>query len=135
MRINFRLALPVRNLAKSETMYRQGLGLECLGRFEDHDGFDGVMLGTAGGDFHFEFTHCRTHPVAPTPTVEDLMVFYVPDRSAWLARCQAMLDAGFVEVQSFNPYWARDGKTFVDPDGYRVVIQCESWTSVAQHEA
>lgn len=127
MRMKFRLARPVRDLATSEALYRRGLGLECLGRFEDHEGFDGVMLGTAGSDFHFEFTQCRTHAVTPTPTVEDLMVFYVPDRSAWRGRCQAMLDAGFIEVESFNPYWARDGKTFMDHDGYRVVIQCETW--------
>jgi hypothetical protein len=27
------------------------------GRFEDHAGFDGVMLGEPGAPYHFEFTH------------------------------------------------------------------------------
>jgi hypothetical protein len=28
--------------------YRDGLGLTVLHRFEDHDGFDGIMLGHEG---------------------------------------------------------------------------------------
>ena len=76
-------------------MYCRGLGLRVIGRFEDHEGFDGVMLGVAGAGYHFEFTHCRTHPVLPTPTVEDLAVFYVPFVSEWQAMCDSMLAAGF----------------------------------------
>jgi len=30
-------------------------------------------------------------------------------------------------VASFNPYWERAGRTFEDPDGYRVVFQNSSW--------
>lgn len=113
-------------------MYRSGLGLVRLGHFENHEGFDGVMLGMPGGHFHFEFTFCRADPVTPTPTAEDLLVFYVPERKDWEARCRAMKEAGFVEVPSMNPYWGRQGRTFQDPDGYRVVIQCASWTNVPE---
>jgi hypothetical protein len=28
---------------------------------------------------------------------------------------------------SFNPYWDRQGVTFEDPDGYRVVLQNATW--------
>jgi len=38
-----------------------------------------------------------------------------------------MIEAGFREVSSFNPYWARQGRTFEDADGYRVVLQRASW--------
>jgi len=38
-----------------------------------------------------------------------------------------MDDAGFARVKSFNPYWDRDGVTFKDMDGYRVVIQNMHW--------
>jgi hypothetical protein len=65
-----------------------------IGSFADHDGFDGVMLGKAGLDYHFKFTYCRSHPVRPSPTPEDLVVFYLPDRAEWQTTCQAMLDAG-----------------------------------------
>jgi catechol 2,3-dioxygenase-like lactoylglutathione lyase family enzyme len=108
-------------------MYRQGLGLRVVGSFEDHAGFDGVMLGTAGSGYHFELTRCRTHPVAPAPTAEDLVVFYVPDPDEWEAACDRMADAGFRQIASFNPYWETRGRTFEDPDGYRFVLQRAEW--------
>lgn len=113
-------------------MYQRGLELVCIGRFEDHEGFDGVMLGEPGGQFHFELTYCRPHPVRPTPTPEDLLVFYVPDPAAWQQRCQAMDSAGFKRVRAWNPYWDRKGLTFEDPDGYRVVIQCAPWDNAPE---
>jgi len=123
-----RVARPVSVLQRSTAMYMSGLGLREVGAFKDHDGFDGVMLAFPGKDFHFEFTHCRTHPVRPAPTQEDLLVFYVPDAGTSSSTCEAMLEAGFVEVAPFNPYWGQHGRTFEDPDGYRVVIETSSWT-------
>jgi catechol 2,3-dioxygenase-like lactoylglutathione lyase family enzyme len=124
---HLRIARPVRDLAKSAAMYRRGLGLRELGRFEDHDGFDGVMLGHERGSYHFELTSCRTHPVVPSPTPEDLVVFYIPERVEWDAARARMLAAGFKQVPSFNPYWDVSGCTLEDPDGYRIVLQRERW--------
>ena len=129
MSAHLRVARPVRNLSASVSMYKRGLGLEEIGRFEDHDGFDGVMLGTRGASFHFEFTYFRDHPVQPAPTPEDLLVFYVPIASEWQERCAAMLAAGFKAVEAFNPYWQQLGRTFEDPDGYRLVIQRAAWSN------
>ncbi len=129
--MHLRIARPVSDLARSVAQYTQGLGLAQLGSFKDHAGFDGTMLGTPGAGFHWEFTVCKSHPVVPAPTPEDLLVFYVPEPEAWQARCSAMLAAGFVEVPPFNPYWAQSGRSFEDPDGYRVVIQCAAWAGGA----
>ena len=131
MNSHIRIARPVSSPGVSARMYMQGLSMEELGSFTDHGGFDGVMLGHPGGDFHFEFTRCRHHPVTPAPTPEDLVVFYVPDPEGWNMRCAAMRDAGFCEAESFNPYWDRIGRTFLDPDGYRVVVQCASWRNTS----
>ncbi|WP_353615223.1 VOC family protein [Synechococcus sp. BO 8801] len=90
-----RLARPVTDLRRTEVLYGEGLGLTRLDNFDNHDGFDGVMLGEPGGAYHFEFTYCRTHPVAPSPTPEDLLVFFIPDRQDWLRRCEAMQAAGW----------------------------------------
>lgn len=38
-----------------------------------------------------------------------------------------MTEAGFRAMSSFNPYWDTNGKTFVDNDGYRVVLQNRDW--------
>jgi catechol 2,3-dioxygenase-like lactoylglutathione lyase family enzyme len=124
---NLRIARPVRNLARSTEMYCRGLGLTILGSFRDHDGFDGTVLGDPSSRYHFEFTYCHTHSVAPTPTAEDLVVLYIPEKSEWLASCSNMLVAGFKQVASFNPYWEARGRTYEDPDGYRTVLEQAEW--------
>jgi hypothetical protein len=110
-------------------MYVQGLGFVVIGCFEDHDGFDGVMLGMHGADYHFEFTCCRRQPIAPTPTPEDLIVLYLPSLVDWQARCESLEGAGFREVRAHNPYWSVRGRSFEDADGYRVVVQNEDWVA------
>ena len=124
---HLRIARPVSDLARSTAMYRRGLGLQVIGSFENHDGFDGVMLAAEDADYHFELTRCRTHPVAASPTPEDLVVLYIPAPVEWRAACDRMLAAGFELVTSFNPYWDVRGRTFTDPDGYRIVLQQETW--------
>lgn len=124
-----RIARPVSDLARSTRMYCHGLALTILGSFKDHQGFDGAMLGDPASGYHFEFAYCAAHPVAPAPTAEDLVVFYVPDESAWLASCSRMAAAGFEQVRSFNPYWEARGRTFEDHDGYRTVLQRAEWKS------
>ncbi|MEM1010966.1 MAG: VOC family protein [Planctomycetota bacterium] len=122
-----RVARPTNRLAAIVAMYRDGLGLEVIGAFDDHDGFDGVMLGSPGAAYHFEFTHHRGHVVPDAPTQDHLVVFYVLDSAEWEQRCERMVAAGFRQVASYNPYWDRAGRTFEDLDGYRVVIQRGAW--------
>ena len=129
MLAHLRIARPVTDLSGTVEMYRLGLGLDVLGGFEDHEGFDGTFLGNLGAQFHLEFTFSRIHPVSPVASPEDLLVFYVPEPEAWGSSCRAMLAAGFREVKSFNPYWARIGRTFEDRDNYRVVIQRAAWSN------
>jgi len=129
---HLRIARPVSDLERTRDMYCQGLGLCVVGRFEDHDGFDGVMLGVPGAGYHFEFTRSRTHPVKPAPTVEDLAVFYIPEEAEWEAACASMLAAGFERVTALNPYWEAAGRTYEDPDGYRIVLQRAAWINVEE---
>jgi catechol 2,3-dioxygenase-like lactoylglutathione lyase family enzyme len=124
---HLRIARPVNNLVITAEMYCRGLNLRVIGKFENHDGFDGVMLGVPGADYHFEFTRSRNHSVLPTPTVEDLAVFYIPSAKEWQATCARMLSVGFKQVTPFNPYWGAKGRTYEDRDGYRIVLQQEEW--------
>ncbi len=126
---HLRIARPVSDLQKTRAMYIHGLGLRVIGSFENHEGFDGVMLGLVGADYHFEFTSCRAHPVRPSPTLEDLAVFYLPTASQWQSMCADMLAAGFKQVASLNPYWDVRGRTYEDHDGYRVVLQNDDWSN------
>lgn len=108
--------------------YRDGLGFTVIGSFTDHDGFDEVMLGKAGCSYHLEFTRNPAHPAGRAPTQENLLVFYIPDCNCWSAATLKMSDAGYAPVASLNPYWDGMGKTFEDPDGYRVVLQNAAWS-------
>jgi catechol 2,3-dioxygenase-like lactoylglutathione lyase family enzyme len=122
-----RIARPSDDLDALLPFYRDGLGLELLYRFEDHDGFDGLMLGSPGAPYHFEFTRAKGHPAGKAPTRDNLVVFYIPDTAVWREAVAQMRTAGFEPVASFNPYWDREGATFEDPDGYRVVLQRGAW--------
>jgi catechol 2,3-dioxygenase-like lactoylglutathione lyase family enzyme len=122
-----RIARPTDDLEALLSFYRDGLGLSLLFRFEDHDGFDGMMLGQEGAPYHFEFTRAKGHVAGRAPTQDNLLVFYLPDGGEWKAAVQRMQDAGFASVASFNPYWDREGMTFEDPDGCRIVLQRAAW--------
>jgi hypothetical protein len=118
-------------LPSTKDMYCRGLDLIVVGGFDNHEGFDGVMLGTSDASYHFEFTRHRSHPVAPAPTTEDLVVFYIPSSTEWHATCGKMSMAGFELVRSFNPYWDSLGRTYQDRDGYRIVLHNAEWMNVA----
>ena len=124
---HMRIARPVTNLERSFLMYSHGLGLKKIAEFTDHDGFNGIMSGCEGLPWHIEMTVCKHHPVSPSWTEEDLLVLYYPEKDEWKETCVRMAEAGFKEVSSFNPYWDVNGKTFIDPDGYRVIIQNKAW--------
>ncbi len=123
-----RVARPTDDIERLLPFYRDGLGFTLLCRFENHDGFDGVMLGREGAPYHFEFTRARGHTVGIAPTKDNLLVLYLPDEEAWRAAIERMRGAGFASVPAFNPYWDRDGVTFEDPDGYRIVLQQAAWS-------
>ena len=68
MIFTLRVARPTDSLPQVIKFYRDGLGLEVLSSFENHNGFDGVMLGRKGTPYHLEFTHRRGHKVGKAPT-------------------------------------------------------------------
>lgn len=129
MKPHLRIARPTTRLDEVVDQYVQGLGMNLFFRFQDHDGYDGVMAGWEGQDYHLEFTTHVAHPVGPPPDDEHLLVFYFPETGEWEQVCQNMVAAGFQQVPSRNPYWDVSGKTFLDLDGYRVVIQNAAWGS------
>ena len=100
-----RVARPTDHLAAIAEMYAKGLDFTVLAQFEDHDGFDGIILGHPQQPYHLEFTTQRGHHVGKAPTQDHLLVFYLPDQAEWQATCARMLAAGFQRVPSYNPYW------------------------------
>ena len=125
--VTLRVARPTDHLDEVVRFYSQGLGLEVLGSFQDHEGFDGVILGSPGEPYHLEFTRKRGHRAGRAPTQDNLLVLYLPDPARWQDAVERMRAAGHEPMPAFNPYWDRSGRTFEDPDGYRVVLQNASW--------
>lgn len=103
--------------------YRDGLGLSEIGRFEGHDGYDGVFLGIPGTNAHLELTSGGDHP-APTPHPETLIVLYLGTPEAV---GEIVARVGARPVEPANPYWAQHAVTLEDPDGFRVVLVPDVW--------
>jgi catechol 2,3-dioxygenase-like lactoylglutathione lyase family enzyme len=119
-----RFARHTGKLAEVVRFYRDDLGLQELGRFENHDGYDGVFLNLPGTNAHLEFTSGGEH-APPVPHEETLLVLYLGDENAVAETCRR---AGAQPVESANPYWRRHGVTLHDPDGFRVVLVPRNWS-------
>ena len=114
-----RVARPVADLARSSRFYGELLGLWRSGGFTGHDGYDGAFFELPGGT-ELELT---TGPTAPRPgTEEDLLVLYLGTPDAVREASERVAAAGAEVVPAANPYWERWGRTFLDPDGHRVVL-------------
>ena len=125
---HLRIARPTNDLNKLVAFYRDGLGFEVVGSFEGHSGFDGVMLGHPEAGYHLEFTHEPGQQLEEwRPTSEHLLVFYLPNKDEWQALVRHLDAFGSQRVSSHNPYWDSNGVTFLDPDGYRIVLQNQAW--------
>jgi catechol 2,3-dioxygenase-like lactoylglutathione lyase family enzyme len=118
-----RVARHTNRLAEVVAFYREGLGLPEIGRFEDHDGYEGVFLALPGTDAHVELTSGGGHD-APTPHPETLLVLYLGTPEAVAETCARV---GVEPVEAANPYWRRHGVTLPDPDGFRVVLVPSRW--------
>ena len=122
-----RVARPTDQLQEVVEFYRYGLGFKVLADFKDHDGFDGVILGHSKMPWHLEFTHKTGHVAGRAPTEDNLIVLYLPESDDWTRTTEVLEKRGIKPVRSFNPYWDKNGKTYEDPDGYRVVLQNAAW--------
>src|SRR6478736_2289954 len=110
--MHLRVARHTDRLDAVVAFYRDVVGLPEVGRFSDHDGYDGVILGVPGTDTHLEFTSGGGH-VASQPHPENLLVLYFDDIPARDAVAERI---GQEPVRPANPWWERRAVTFEDPD-------------------
>jgi hypothetical protein len=119
---SMRVARPVRDISATFHFYVDILGLDHMGGFERHEGYDGVFVGPLGADWHIEFTHHISGRPEPTPTGEDLLVLYVSGDQLKSAG-KSLTEAGIPSLRHENSYWASAGAAvYRDPDGYFVVL-------------
>jgi len=118
-----RVARHTDRLEEVVAFYRDGVGLPEIGRFRDHDGYDGVFLEIPGTGAHLELTTGGEHR-APAPHPESLLVLYLGSEAA-VETAASRIQAD--PIPAPNPYWDEHGRTFEDPDGFRVVLVPERW--------
>lgn len=119
--MKFRYARHTNNLDNLVNFYQNIIGLEKLGGFKDHNGYDGIFLGFSDQDWHMEFTYSNDK-ADHHPDRDDLIVFYLDSE----AQIQIIIDkakqAAILPVISQNPYWNENGIELTDPDGFGVIL-------------
>lgn len=101
--------------------YTKVIGLDVLGDFDNHSGYNGVFLGVKGLDWHLEFTE-SIEKVEHSPDKDDLIVLYfdsIEEIDRIIARAERF---GVNTLISKNPYWQSNGFEMMDPDSYGVVL-------------
>ena len=116
--MKLRIARHTDRLDEVVGFYRDRVGFPEIGRFQGHDGYDGVFLEIPGTGAHLEFTTGGEHH-APEPHPESLLVLYV-DRQEQLDAIAQRLTRP--PVCPANPYWRRNARVYTDPDGFQVVL-------------
>jgi catechol 2,3-dioxygenase-like lactoylglutathione lyase family enzyme len=121
--LQVRVARPTDKLAEVRRFYTEGIGLQVIGGFEKHNGYDGLMIGLPGLGYHLEFTQHRHGSPCPAPSRDNLLVLYIPDKAAIDTIVERLGAMGYHPTEPENPYWAVKGVTIPDPDGWGVVLQ------------
>ena len=119
--MKFRIARHTTDLNRIIDFYGRILGLKVLGEFKDHHHYNGVFLGAPDADWHLEFTVSYATP-KHQPDDDDLLIFYASSLVEFAAIKKRFIANDVKYVKPQNPYWEKNGITFEDPDGYRIVI-------------
>ena len=119
--MEFRFARHTNNLEAIKSFYIGILGLELLGSFENHNGYDGVFIGIPNTDWHLEFTK-SDEKIAFNFNEDDILVLYPNTKIEFNVLISNLLRHHISSITSKNPYWNENGQMYLDPDGYRVVI-------------
>lgn len=126
---SFRVARGCSSIDSILKFYRDGLGMNILGSFKGHAGYDGVMLGHSSLSYHLEFTVDHNHPneSVRAPNRESILVFYFHTEEQCIAIVDRMTSHGFNAVKPANPFWEGKSTCYEDCDGYHVIITSFSW--------
>jgi len=119
--MKLRIARHTNNLEKMEDFYVNILGFERLGGFQNHNKYDGVFIGKSDLDWHFEFTKSE-EKANHTFDEDDIVVLYPATISEYTIFINRLIDNNISFITSKNPFWNYNGKMFLDPDGFRIVI-------------
>ena len=116
--MKLRIARHTDQLDEVVAFYRDRVGFPEIGRFQGHDGYDGVFLEIPGPGAHLEFTTGGGHH-ARDPHPESLLVLYVDGQEEFDAIAERLAQP---PVAPANPYWQRNARAYTDPDGFQILL-------------
>jgi catechol 2,3-dioxygenase-like lactoylglutathione lyase family enzyme len=119
--MKIRIARHTNDLDKISNFYTKVLGLDILGNFINHDGYDGIFLGKKGYSWELEFTQSHTK-AEHSFDEDDILVFYPTKLNELIELNNKFTNHNIKKVEAKNPYWQANGTMYLDPDGYRIVI-------------
>lgn len=119
--MKFRYARHTTNLKNIEDFYTSILDFEVLGKFENHDGNDGIFIGKQNQNWHLEFTTSKEFPTQKFD--EDYLLVFYAENEAEFQKIEENITKNNIEKRfPKNPYWQENGIQIADPDGYRIMI-------------
>lgn len=118
--MKLRVARHTKDIDSIIDFYINILGIDFLGEFKNHEGYDGVFIGIKNKDWHLEFTASNEKPIHNSDE-DDLLVFYCT-LDQYLTLQKKFQERNINPVKAKNPYWNNNGLVYLDPDGFRVVI-------------
>ncbi|WP_334127112.1 VOC family protein [Empedobacter brevis] len=119
--MQFRNARHTNRIKEIETFYTKILNLDILGDFKNHNGYDGLFIGKANTDWHLEFT-TSSDDVNHQFDKDDCLVFYPETQDEYEAVIKNLEFYRIEPIQAKNPYWNINGISFLDPDGFVVIV-------------
>ena len=119
--MHFRVARHTNNLEDLKNFYINVLNFELLGSFENHDNYNGVFLGFPKVNWHLEFTSSNEKVIHQFDE-DDIFVLYPESKNEYDLLLTNLTNNKIPFLIPKNPYWTENGKMFLDPDGFRMVL-------------
>lgn len=117
-----RVARPTAEINRAITFWTEFVGLEILSQFENHDDYDGAILGYPDTAWELEVIRHASGTPLPSPTDEDIFILYLRSEVAD-AITGRLQQAGQIPHDHSNPYWkAMGASVYFDPDGYTFIV-------------
>lgn len=101
--------------------YTSILQFEVLGKFENHDGYNGVFLGKENASWELEFTESKRKSTAVFDK-DDYLVFYPDNETEYKDIMQNIEQYKVPILTPENPYWQKNGICIEDCDHYKIII-------------
>lgn len=119
--MEFRFARHTQKIESLVYFYTSVLNFEILGKFQNHDGYDGVFLGIKGENWHLEFTQNGEKPLSKFDE-DDVLVFYPKTKKTYDEILENLKKFEVPILEAKNPYWKDKSVCFEDCDHYKIIV-------------